>query len=172
MQTTDNQQELFVVVDKDDNILGYRTRFECHHDKKLIHRGANLLIFNDKDEILLQQRSLTKDKLPGWWMHAVGGHVGQGETYEEAIKRETWEELGVEVQMKFVSKFLFIYPQETEMETLYTAVSDGPFFPDPVEVSQVRFFSKNMLQKSVKSGSIKLTDLARHCLELVEYTKV
>ena len=31
----DNQKELFIVVDKDDNVIEYRTRYDCHHDKSL-----------------------------------------------------------------------------------------------------------------------------------------
>lgn len=52
----DDQKELFVVVDTDDHILEYRTRYDCHHDKTLIHRTAGVLIF-DGDRFLLQKRS-------------------------------------------------------------------------------------------------------------------
>lgn len=65
--TTDNQEEMFVVVDRDDTVVGYKTRYECHHDRSLIHRTVGALIFNDKGQILLQKRSMTKDMEPGLW---------------------------------------------------------------------------------------------------------
>ena len=35
------QDEVFCVVDRDDRVLGYRTRAECHADATLIHRSVS-----------------------------------------------------------------------------------------------------------------------------------
>ena len=80
----DDQKELFVVVDKNDRILGHRTRYDCHHDKSLIHRGIEIVIFNSKGEILLQKRSKKKDLYPGLYTVSTGGHVTKGESYRQS----------------------------------------------------------------------------------------
>jgi len=95
METTDNQDELFVVVDKNDKVVGYRTRKECHQNKTLIHRSVGMVISNAKGEILLQKRSLTKDLYPGFYSSSCSGHLKKGEDYQKAAEREIKEELGV-----------------------------------------------------------------------------
>src|SRR5258706_2215468 len=102
----DDQKELFIVVDEDDTILEYRTRFDCHHDASLIHRAVGIILFNDKGQILLQKRSMKKDLNPGMFTISASGHVTKGQTYEEAAKRELEEELGIQTPLTFVKKFL------------------------------------------------------------------
>jgi 8-oxo-dGTP diphosphatase len=47
-------------------------------------------------EILLVKRNVQPFK--GYW-HVVGGHVGENETLEEALKREFREETGIEINV-------------------------------------------------------------------------
>lgn len=169
MQTTDDQSELFVVIDKTDHVIGYKTRYACHHDKTLIHRASNLVIFDDKGRTLVQQRSATKDIRPGYWANAVGGHVTKGESYKQAIQRELQEELGIIAPVRFYKKFIYSHAQETEMETVFTAVNNGPFYPNTVEVSAVKFMSKEELRKHHQSGTLQLTELSEHIFKLIGY---
>lgn len=46
-------------------------------------------------EILIQRRSPRKDIAPGLYAESAGGHVIYGESYGQAITRETQEELGI-----------------------------------------------------------------------------
>src|SRR3989344_7169383 len=101
----DNQNELFIVVDKKDRIIGYRTRYDCHHDKRLIHRAAGIVIFNKQGQILLQKRSKFKDLNPGMYTISASGHVSKGDTYKKAALRELQEELGIQIPLKRVKKF-------------------------------------------------------------------
>ena len=43
----------------------------------------------------MQKRPLHKDTQPGKWDTSVGGHVDLGETIEQALIRETAEELNI-----------------------------------------------------------------------------
>src|SRR5258708_6013780 len=145
----DNQKELFVVVDKDDNILGYKTRYECHHDKSLIHRSVGVVIFNNSGKILLQKRSMSKDTYPGFYGLSASGHANKGETPEETMQREAMEEIGVQLDLEFKVKYVYRDFQETEMDYLFTAIHNGPFPIDPTKVEKVDFFSLEEL-KSIK----------------------
>ena len=56
--------EYFAVVDEDDNIVGKATREECHSNRRLIHRSVCIFVVNDRDEVFLQKRSMSKDLYP------------------------------------------------------------------------------------------------------------
>lgn len=169
VESGDNQEELFVVVDKDDNILGYKTRYECHHDKSLIHRATGLLIFDSHGRVLLQKRSMQKDTNPGWWTDSASGHVAKGESYEEAVRREMKEELGIDTAVVYTGKIIHEYPWETEMEAFFTAKHDGPFRIEPTEIDEVRFVSKDELPRLLLSREIQLTGIAEQSLKMVGF---
>ena len=169
MKTTDDQNELFVVVDEEDNILGYYTRHACHNNRLLLHRGVIMYIFDDEGRVLLQKRSATKDTDPGFWSMSAGGHVGKGETYEVAMDRELREELGVELPIKFVEKFIFRHPRETEIDTLFVAKGNGPFYPSHNEVEEVKFFTKLDLNKKLQSSGFKMTKICRESLQKLAF---
>lgn len=169
VETTDDQEELFVVVDKNDNILGYRSRATCHSDRSLIHRSVGVIISDRRGRILLQKRSLTKDLQPGLWGVSAAGHVARGETYDAAVARELKEELGVLQPLTFVGKSLFRDKQETEMQAIYTARTEGPFRPDGREIAELRFFGKPELARGVSSGDVVLTTWAKKVLKLLYY---
>lgn len=149
----DNQDELFVVVDEEDSILSCKTRFECHHNRNLIHRGVGVMIFNKKGEILMQKRSQHKDFYPGFWTISVGGHVGKGETYEQAAEREIYEELGIKIKsgLEFVEKFLSESDKEKEMIALFKYFYEGEFRINKDEVERIDFYNPEGLKTVIDS---------------------
>lgn len=161
----DDQTELFVVVDEDDKIIGHRTRYDCHHDKSLIHRAVNVVVYDNSGRILLQKRSMTKDTSPGKWTISATGHVSRDESYEQTAARELEEELGVKLAITFAYKFLQLYTRESEMEAVFHAKSNGPFSPNPQEVDEVKFFAKEELSRLFQAKAIQLTELAQEILK-------
>ena len=157
----DNQKELFIVVDKDDNVLEYRTRYDCHHDKTLIHRAIGVLLFNDKGELLLQKRSLLKDLNPGKYTISVGGHVTKGQTYKQAALREMQEELGIKTSIKTANKFFVENYQESEMCVTFIGKSNGPFNYAKDEIERVEFLPI----KKIKTMQKQFTPIAWETLK-------
>lgn len=166
-ETTDDQDEMFVVVDRNDNILGYKTRRECHHDPSLIHRTVGVIIYDGKGRVLLQKRSMTKDMEPGLWGISAAGHVTRGQTDDEAVRRELQEELGIDVPLTFVKKFITVNDQESERAALYRGVSDGPFRPEASEVSDIKFFEPREIKLLTASKSLPMTKAAEQTLHEV-----
>jgi len=54
--------------------------------------AVNLLLVNARGELLLQRRPLDKEN-GGRWDKSVGGHVDEGESFDQAVVREAGEEL-------------------------------------------------------------------------------
>ncbi|MEM3180356.1 MAG: NUDIX domain-containing protein, partial [Candidatus Bathyarchaeia archaeon] len=119
------REEELCVVDEDDNVVGRAPRSECHRSK-LMHRSVYVIVFNDRGEVFLQKRSLKKDLYPGYETCSVSGHVGYGESYEEAARRELIEELGIEAPLKEVCKFKCFSEEEREISTLFICHYNGP----------------------------------------------
>lgn len=146
MQTTDNQKELFIVVDEKDKIVGYKTRYECHHDRSLIHRSIGVFLFNSKGEVAFQKRSMTKDTSPGFYTMTASGHVAKGETYLQAALREMEEEIGVSsMQLEHVSTQLIEDQREREIVCLFKGEYNGKFKINKDEVEGVYYFNKSQI---------------------------
>ena len=60
---------------------------------------VHLCIFNEKDEMLIQQRQSTKGIFPDLWDITAGGQVSAGETSSQSVERELSEELGIDIDM-------------------------------------------------------------------------
>lgn len=62
---------------------------------------VGIILYTDDGRVLLQQRD-DKPALPyaGWWTF-FGGSVEEGETPDEAVKRELMEELGISANLTF-----------------------------------------------------------------------
>lgn len=63
------------------------------------------------DTYLVLRRSAEKDFAGGFW-ECITGRVDQGEGFVEALHREVYEELGVEVQIDFVVGMVHLYRGE------------------------------------------------------------
>jgi len=58
--------------------------------------AALIILYDSEKRILLQHRSTDADRLPGYWAF-FGGGIEEGETPEDAVRRETLEELKYEL---------------------------------------------------------------------------
>lgn len=138
----DIQDEQFIIVNEKDEVLGYKTRFECHHDKSLIHRAVNVALFNTEGKLVMQKRSTQKDLYPGYFALSSTGHVSKGETYEQAAIRELEEEMGVsKISLKRIGTFIVKASEETEMIALFTGIYDGKYTYPSDEVESIHYFS-------------------------------
>ena len=62
-----SESEELILVDRDDNETGYRSKAECHDGAGLLHRAFSVFLFNPAGELLLQQRADGKRLWPGFW---------------------------------------------------------------------------------------------------------
>lgn len=117
------QEEQLPIVDESGKVIGKAARSVCHHGEKLLHPVVHLHVLDNNRAIYLQKRPLNKQIQPGKWDTSVGGHISFGEDIETSLKREAWEEIGLE---NFHARSLgkYIWESELEKELVYVFVSD------------------------------------------------
>jgi len=100
------EEEKVILVTLKDEPIGLMPKLEAHK-KAILHRAFSVFIFNNNDELLLQQRALNKYHSPGLWTNTCCSHQRQGESNVEAGKRRLKEEMGITCNLKEL--FWFVY---------------------------------------------------------------
>ena len=150
---SDNNEEMFPIVDEQGNIVSAATRGECHNGSKLLHPVVHLHVFNGKGELYLQKRPEWKDIQPGKWDTAVGGHVSYGESIVEAVYREAYEELRlIEFNPIHIETYQFESPVEKEMVSIFAAVGSYELTPDLDEVDEGRWWPVEEIAANIGKG--------------------
>ena len=153
--------EMLPLVDEEGNITGAATRGECHGGSRLLHPVVHLHVFNSKGELYLQRRPEWKDIQPGKWDTAVGGHVDLGENVEQALMRETREEIGLELNGMTTQReeahggfafpllhYVFDSKRERELVFVNSTTYDGPLRPSE-ETDGGRFWSRQEILDAI-----------------------
>jgi len=131
--------EQLILVDDDDDVLGYDTKAACHQGDGILHRAFSVFLFNEHGEVLLQRRSVLKPLWPGYWANSCCSHPRRGEQQSRAVNRRLFEELGIKTSTEFVYKFRYQahygdIGSEHELCSVYIGLQKGP--PD-VNVSEI-----------------------------------
>lgn len=117
--------EYFDVLDEEGNKTGEIVEREEAHQNGICHRVIQVWVMNSKNELLLQKRSKNKDICPDLWYVSLGGHIESKESNEEAMKREFFEELGLDVCIENIT-YLYTFK---EISTLKEGtVIDNEFY--------------------------------------------
>lgn len=138
------KEEMVVLVDEQDEILGYMGKLEAHK-KGLLHRAISVVVFNTAGEMLLQQRALTKYHWAGIWSNTCCSHPRKDEDYKAAAVRRLHEELGFKIELK--EEFRFVYKAfdkpsgltEHEYDVVFTGIYDGSFEYNRDEVNATKW---------------------------------
>ncbi len=150
-------QEMVVLVDEENNVLGTTPKSSVHSDKTPLHRAFSSFIFNSKGELLLQQRSGLKKTWPLIWSNSCCGHPAMDETNIEAAKRRLSFELGLEIDELFeVSPYRYQFVRfgvmENEICPIIVGFTDEEVKFNPEEVEAVEWIGWVTFLKEVKAN--------------------
>lgn len=97
------KEEYFDILDEHGNPTGKTASRLDAHLRGLWHRTVHLYLFRKVDvtpELLVHLRSKDKDLSPNTWDTRFGGHLIAGQTIEDAVSKELYEEVGITVPIK------------------------------------------------------------------------
>ncbi|MBS1651061.1 MAG: isopentenyl-diphosphate Delta-isomerase [Bacteroidetes bacterium] len=98
--------ETVVLVDENDCALGIMDKLEAHQ-KGLLHRAFSVFIFNSNNELLLQQRALSKYHSAGLWTNTCCSHPHQGDDIVLSAKKRLNEEMGFDTELSIKNNFIY-----------------------------------------------------------------
>lgn len=154
--------EELILVDEHDEVTGYLPKADCHHGDGILHRAFSLFVFNDKGEVLLQQRAADKRLWGGYWSNSCCSHPRRGESMDEATPRRLQQELGCSAELRFVYKFKYqatfgAAGSEHELCSVYVGRLKDTVRPNRTEVDQWQFLSPDAVDRWLADDPETLT---------------
>jgi len=146
--------ESLILVDSNDQVLGYASKDEAHNGSGMLHRAFSLFIFNSDGELLLQKRAADKRLWGGYWSNSVCSHPRQGEDLETATRRRLQEELGFSCPLEFVYKFEYQADfdgkgSENELCSVLIGLYNGDIAANSNEIDDWRWISASHLDQEL-----------------------
>ncbi|MBN2424989.1 MAG: isopentenyl-diphosphate Delta-isomerase [Calditrichaceae bacterium] len=154
--------EKLILVDSDDNVLGYEDKNRCHDGGGILHRAFSIFIFNSKNELLLQKRSASKRLWGNYWSNTCCSHPRKGESYETATVRRLKEEIGLSAKMIYLYKFQYqagfgAEGSENELCSVYIGKTDRSPQINPTEIDDWKYISRDNLNKALEENPGEFT---------------
>lgn len=164
-----DDDEILDIVDLHDRVIGHVKRSEKYDlGKRRCLRAAELFIQNRRGELWIPRRTTHKAVAPGGLDYSASGHVGSGESYFDALKREADEELGLKLgsnSVKILHKFPPTEAEKLFFRAVYLYKSDKiPRF-NPEDFSDYEWLSPIQLITKLRAGE----PAKRSLLETVEF---
>jgi NADH pyrophosphatase NudC (nudix superfamily) len=96
---------------------------------------------------------MKKDVQPGKWDTSVGGHIAPGESVEDALKRESYEELRLSnINPQFIHKYIWESSRERELVFSFITVSDSVPEVDRNEIEEGRYWGLDEIIRNIDKG--------------------
>ncbi len=153
--------EMLILVDKDDSVIGAETKLAVHQ-QGLLHRAFSIFVFNSEGKLLIQQRALGKYHSAGLWANSCCGHPRYGEKTDTAAVRRLGEEMGFNSPLRKVWCFTY-YAEvpgdliEHEYDHVYVGLFNGVPHVNPDEVKEWQWVNIDELFARVEENSEEFT---------------
>lgn len=147
--------EYVILVDTGDSEIGVMEKMEAH-EKGVLHRAFSVIIWNERGEMLLQQRALNKYHSGGLWTNACCSHPRPGESVVEAATRRLNEEMGIHADLKIKNHFIYKAEFgngliEHELDYVLEGFIDCDPLLNPTEVHAFKWMPIDELMSSLNS---------------------
>jgi len=141
-----SEGEELILVDRDDNELGYASKADAHDGGGILHRAFSLFLFNDDGKLLLQKRASSKRLWGGYWSNSCCSHPRRGETLAVATSRRLLDELNFEANLEYVYKFCYEagfgdVGSENELCHVFLGRAGDELQPNASEIAEIRYVS-------------------------------
>jgi isopentenyl-diphosphate delta-isomerase len=163
--------EMVILVDENDIPVGEEEKIKAHKEGKL-HRAFSIFIFNSKNQLLLQQRALTKYHSAGLWTNTCCSHPRQNEEVLISAHRRLQEEIGFDCELKDIFNFKYKVDfdnglTEHELDHVLIGYSEKELNINPEEIKSYKWVDLSWLQKDMKENPEIYTVWLKICFEKV-----
>lgn len=165
-------EQQVILVNEQDEAVGVAGKMEAHQ-KGLLHRAFSVFVFNEKGEMLLQQRVKHKYHSGGLWTNTCCSHPVPGEDTLSAAVRRLHEEMGFETPLKKI--FDFVYKTgfdngltEHEFDHVFAGQYDGTVTINKDEVMNYRYSRVQEIKASLQQEPEKYTQWFRLAFPRIE----
>lgn len=169
-------KEILPIVDENDKIIDEIDKSQFDKTTGRIYRTVSLILFNSKGEFLIQRRAFSKATFAGKWQNsAAAGHVQIGESYLDAIYRETVEEIGLNLdfrKFKEVEK-VFIHTKENKRRFMQVFAAKVDFKLEDLailrdEVAEIKLVNFVEFRKMIEENHEDFMDSPEFALKILE----
>lgn len=148
--------ENVILVDEQDNEVGFMEKIEAH-EKALLHRAFSVFVFNDNNELMLQQRAKSKYHSPLLWTNTCCSHQRKGESNISAGKRRLQEEMGFTCELEEVFSFIYKAPfdnglTEHELDHVMIGKYNGEPVVNPEEVESYKWMKLEEVKNDIENN--------------------
>ena len=118
------------------------------------HLVVHVCIFNDKKEMLIQQRQPFKEGWPDMWDITVGGSAVTGDTSQKAAEREVLEEIGLKLDLKGIRPHLTVNFDRgfDDIYLIEKNVDINELTLQPEEVQAVKWAGRDEILAMIEKG--------------------
>lgn len=148
------EEEKVILVNEKDEQIGLMPKMEAH-EKALLHRAFSVFVFNEQNELMIQQRAFGKYHSPGLWTNTCCSHQREGETNIDAGKRRLQEEMGFSTELKDTISFIYKAPfdnglTEHEFDHILVGYFNGEPDLNPEEVNDWKWMALEELKADME----------------------
>ena len=155
MAQSEMMQEMCILVNEEDDIIGSETKLSVHSGDGFRHRAFSVLIYDSKGRLLVQKRSSDKITFPNVWANSccshaldIDGERDNGQGAENAARRKLNQELGIPEEVSLDWDFSHIGKMEYsarwdsewvewEIDHILVVMSDAVINHNENEISEV-----------------------------------
>jgi len=172
-------KEILPIVDECDKIIDEVDKANFDKTTGRIYRTVSLILFDKSGNFLIQRRAFSKATFAGkWQFSAAAGHVKIGESYLDAVYRETVEEIGLSLENKNFCEVekVFIHTKENKRRFMQFFVAKVDFNLKNLailrdEVAEIKLVNFDEFQKMLKESPDDFIDSPEFALEILEKAK-
>lgn len=158
------EDEYLDLVDQNDVVIGKKLRSEVYAEKLWNFRVINAFVINAAGELWIPRRSANKRIYPLCLDMSVGGHVESGEDYDQAFRRETAEELNIDVDQVSWRLLGLLTPPAHDVSAfmhVYEIRSDEPPRFNPDDFIEYFWLKPADLVRKLEEGEPAKSDLIK-----------
>lgn len=148
------EEEKVILVNIKNEKIGLMPKMEAH-EKALLHRAFSVFVFNDKNELMLQQRAAEKYHSPLLWANTCCSHQRDGESNIAAGKRRLQEEMGFVCDIEEKTSFIYKAPfdnglTEHELDHIMVGYYNNEPNINPEEVEAYKWMTLDAVKADIE----------------------